>query len=57
MGMSFELPQLSFVAPNFAANFVDSLRQYGFAAVVYHPLANHRIEWIFQAWLAFFASY
>ena len=56
MGMSFELPQLSFVAPNFADNFVDSLRQYGFAAVVDHPLDNHRIERIYQDWLAFFAS-
>ena len=56
MGMSFELPQLSYVAPNFADNFVDSLRQYGFAAVVDHPLDNHRIERIYQDWLAFFAS-
>ena len=56
MGMSFELPQLSFVAPNFADNFVDSLRQYGFAAVVDPPLDNHRIERIYQDWLAFFAS-
>ena len=54
MGMSFELPQLSYVAPNFADNFVDSLRQYGFAAVVDHPLDNHRIERIYQDWLAFF---
>lgn len=56
MGMSFELPQLSYVAPNFADNFVDSLRQYGFAAVVDHPLDNQRIERIYQDWLAFFAS-
>ena len=56
MGMPFELPQLSFVAQNFADNFVDSLRQYGFAAVVDHPLDNHRIERIYQDWLAFFAS-
>ena len=56
MGMSFELPQLSYVAPNFADNFVDSLRQYGFAAVVDHPLDNHRIERIYQDWLAFFSS-
>ena len=56
MGMSFELPQLSYVAPNFADNFVDSLRQYGFAAVVDHPLDNHRIKRIYQDWLAFFAS-
>lgn len=56
MGMSFELPQLSYVAPNFADNFVDSLRQYGFAAVVDHPLDNHRIERIYRDWLAFFAS-
>jgi len=56
MGMSFELPKLSYVAPNFADNFVDSLRQYGFAAVVDHPLDNHRIERIYQDWLAFFAS-
>ena len=56
MGMSFELPQLSYVAPNFADNFVDSLRQYGFAAVVDHPLDKHRIKRIYQDWLAFFAS-
>ncbi|MDA9191196.1 isopenicillin N synthase family oxygenase, partial [bacterium] len=54
--MSFELPQLSYVAPNFADNFVDSLRQYGFAAVVDHPLDKHRIKRIYQDWLAFFAS-
>ena len=51
-----ELPQLSYVAPNFADNFVDSLRQYGFAAVVDHPLDSHRIERIYRDWLAFFAS-
>ena len=56
MAMSFELPQISYVASNFADNFVDSLRQYGFAAVVDHPLDNHRIERIYQDWLAFFAS-
>ena len=56
MGMSFELPQLSYVAPNFADNFVDSLRQYGFAAVVDHPLDKHRIKRIYQDWLAFFSS-
>ena len=56
MATIFELPQLSYVAPNFADIFVDSLRQYGFAAVVDHPLDNHRIERIYQDWLAFFAS-
>ena len=56
MATSFELPQLSYVAPNFADNFVDSLRQYGFAAVVDHPLDSHRVERIYQDWLAFFAS-
>ena len=56
MVMSVELPQISYVAPNFADNFVDSLRQYGFAAVVDHPLDSHRIERIYRDWLAFFAS-
>ena len=56
MAMSFELPQTSYAAPNFVDNFVESLRQYGFAAVVDHPLDNHRIDRIYQDWLAFFAS-
>ena len=56
MAMSFELPQISYVASNFADNFVESLRQFGFAAVVDHPLDNDRIERIYQDWLAFFAS-
>ena len=56
MANSFELPQLSYVAPNFADAFVDSLRQYGFAAIVDHPLDNRRVERIYRDWLAFFAS-
>ena len=56
MATIFELPQLSYVAPNFADIFVDSLRQYGFAAVVDHPLDSHRVERIYQDWLAFFTS-
>ncbi len=56
MAMSFELPQLSYVAPNFADNFVESLRQYGFAAVVDHPLDNQLVERIYHDWLTFFAS-
>ena len=50
------LPQISYTAPGFDAAFMASLHEYGFAAVVDHPLDDDRVARIYGEWLAFFAS-
>jgi isopenicillin N synthase-like dioxygenase len=51
-----ELPAISWGDENFAQQFVDSLREYGFAAVVDHPLDMHRVRRIYSNWQAYFAA-
>ena len=50
------LPQISYTAPGFDAAFMASLHEYGFAAVVDHPLDDDRVAKIYYEWLAFFSS-
>ena len=50
------LPQISYTAPGFDAAFMASLHEYGFAAVVDHPLDDDRVARIYGEWLAFFSS-
>lgn len=51
-----QLPQISFTAADFADQFVASLKHYGFAAIVNHPLDDARIHRIYREWLAYFSS-
>jgi isopenicillin N synthase-like dioxygenase len=51
-----QLPLLSYRAPNFGRHFVTSLKQFGFAAIIDHPLDSNRIERIYARWRAYFAS-
>ena len=50
------LPQISYTGPGFDAAFMASLHEYGFAAVVDHPLNDDRVARIYGEWLAFFSS-
>ena len=50
------LPQISYTAPGFDAAFMASLQEYGFSAVVDHPLDGDRVARIYGEWLAFFSS-
>ena len=51
-----ELPPVSYLASDCDSLFMASLHEYGFAAVVDHPLDGERISRIYRDWLAFFAS-
>ena len=56
MSAPVALPQISHTAPGFDAAFMASLHEYGFAAVVDHPLDDDRVARIYDEWLAFFSS-
>ena len=56
MSAPLALPQISYTAPGFDAAFMASLQEYGFAAVVDHPLDGDRVARIYGEWLAFFSS-
>ena len=56
MSAPVALPQISYTAPGFGAAFMASLQEYGFAAVVDHPLDDDRVARIYGEWLAFFSS-
>ena len=56
MSAPMALPQISYTAPGFDVAFMASLHEYGFAAVVDHPLDDDRVARIYGEWLAFFAS-
>ena len=56
MSAPVALPQISYTAPGFDAAFMASLQEYGFAAVVDHPLDGGRVARIYGEWLAFFSS-
>ena len=56
MSVPVALPQISYTAPRFDAAFMASLHEYGFAAVVDHPLDDDRVAKIYGEWLAFFSS-
>ena len=50
------LPQISYADPGFDAAFMASLHEYGFAAIVDHPLDDDRVARIYGEWLAYFSS-
>ena len=56
MSAPVTLPQISYTAPGFDAAFMASLHEYGFAAVIDHPLDDDRVARIYGEWLAFFSS-
>ena len=56
MSAPVALPQISYTAPGFDVAFMASLHEYGFAAVVDHPLDGDRVTRIYGEWLAFFSS-
>ena len=56
MSAPMALPQISYTAPGFDAAFMVSLHEYGFAAVVDHPLDDDRVARIYGEWSAFFSS-
>ena len=56
MSAPVALPQISYTAIGFDAAFMASLHEYGFAAVVDHPLDGDRVARIYGEWLAFFSS-
>lgn len=54
--MTQQLPLLSWNDPQLGAQFVASLREFGFAALINHPLDMALVETIYQQWRDFFAS-
>jgi isopenicillin N synthase-like dioxygenase len=54
--MTQQLPLLSLRDPQLGAQFVASLREFGFAALINHPLDMALVETIYQQWRDFFAS-
>jgi len=51
-----ELPLIKFTAANASEAFFDSLRQYGFATLISHPLDMARVNRIYSAWRAHFVE-
>mgnify|MGYP003325551663 CR=1 FL=1 len=56
MAEVMELAQISLTAEDFDQAFMASLRRYGFAALIHHPLDDGRVQRIYEAWRAFFGS-
>lgn len=51
-----QLPLLSCTEPSFGRKFVQSLRDFGFAALVDHPIDMARVQRIYAQWRDYFAS-
>lgn len=50
------LKLISWLSPTVGEEFVQSLREFGFAALCDHPLDMARVERIYREWRTFFAS-
>ena len=50
-----ELPLIDYTAADAPEAFFESLRQYGFATLISHPLDMTRVDRIYSAWRAHFA--
>jgi isopenicillin N synthase-like dioxygenase len=50
------LQAVDYLAPNAAAEFVESLREFGFGVLKNHPIHQSSVESIYRHWLAFFQS-
>lgn len=51
-----ELPVISFLSADWGSEFVLSLRQFGFAALVDHPLDMQRVARIYRQWRDYFMA-
>ena len=51
-----ELPLIDYTASTAPEAFFDSLKQYGFATLISHPLDMERVNRIYSAWRAHFAE-
>ena len=51
-----ELPLIDFSAANAPKAFFDSMKQYGFATLISHPLDMERVNRIYSLWRAHFAE-
>ena len=51
-----ELPVISFLSANWGSEFVMSLRTFGFAALVDHPLDMQRVARIYREWGDYFSA-
>lgn len=50
------LQAVDYLAPNAAAIFVESLREFGFGVLKNHPIHQDSVQSIYQHWLSFFQS-
>lgn len=50
------LQAVDYLAPNAAASFVESLREFGFGVLKNHPIRQESVHAIYQNWLSFFQS-
>lgn len=50
------LQAVDYLAPNAAAEFVESLREYGFGVLKNHPIRQENVQAIYRNWLEFFHS-
>lgn len=50
------LQAVDYLAPNAAAIFVESLREFGFGVLKNHPIQQEQVQSIYQHWLSFFQS-
>ena len=55
-GKKHELPLINYKAADAPEAFFESLRQYGFATLISHPLDMTRVDRIYSAWRAHFAE-
>ena len=51
-----ELPLIDYTAANAPDAFFESLKQYGFATLISHPLDMERVNRIYSAWRAHFSE-
>ena len=51
-----QLPLISFVDPNASATFYQSLKTFGFATLVDHPIDMDRVDRIYSQWKAYFGE-
>ncbi|HPY40492.1 MAG TPA: 2-oxoglutarate and iron-dependent oxygenase domain-containing protein, partial [Thiolinea sp.] len=50
------LQAVDYLSPHAAAEFVESLREYGFGVLKNHPIRQESVQSIYRNWLAFFQS-
>ena len=55
-GKKRELPLIDYNAADAPEAFFESLKQYGFATLISHPLDMTRVDRIYRAWRAHFAE-